>query len=65
MFKSSVAGLLAYVLAGAITGASAMAQDCSGTITAEEVLAAEDARYAAQTTNDFATMAKLYGDDLV
>jgi ketosteroid isomerase-like protein len=65
MFKSVIAGLLGYVLVGMMTSTPAMAQDCSGTITAEEVLAAEDARYAAQTTNDFAAMAKLYGDDLV
>ena len=65
MFKSLIAGLLGYVVVGAIAGAPAMAQDCSGTITTDEVVAAEDARYAAQTTNDFAAMAKLYGDDLV
>jgi hypothetical protein len=34
-------------------------------ITEAEALAAEAARYAAQTTGDFATLEKLIGDDLV
>ena len=41
------------------------AEDCSGTITETEALQAEDARYKAQTNNDFAAMQKLFGDDLV
>ena len=48
-------------LAGA---AGAGAQECSGTITADEAMKAELARYAAQTANDFAAMEKLFGDDL-
>jgi hypothetical protein len=48
-------------LAGA--GAAA-AQDCSGTITADEAMKAETARYAAQTSNDFAAMEKMFGSDL-
>src|SRR5262245_61116176 len=43
----------------------ALAEACSGHITAEEALTHEDARYAAQTSNDFAAMEKLFGDDLV
>ena len=38
---------------------------CSGTITAQEVLAAEAARYAAQMSNDLAAMERMFGDDLV
>ena len=38
---------------------------CSGTITADEALSAEAARYAAQTGNDFAAMERLFGDELV
>lgn len=34
-------------------------------VTADEALAAEAARYAAQTANDFAAMERLFGDDLV
>lgn len=40
-------------------------QDCSGTMTDDEVLRAEDARFKAQIDNDFAAMERLYGDDLV
>jgi hypothetical protein len=43
---------------------AASAQDCSGTITADEAMKAETARYAAQTSNDFAAMDKLFGADL-
>jgi hypothetical protein len=38
---------------------------CSGTITAQEALDAEAARYAAQITNDFAAMERMFGEDLV
>jgi len=37
---------------------------CSGTISVQEALDAEAARYAAQTGNDFAAMERLFGDDL-
>ena len=42
----------------------ASAQECSGAITADEAMKAETARYAAQTSNDFAAMDKLFGNDL-
>ena len=51
--------MLALVAAGA-----AAAEECSGTITADEAMKAESARYAAQTANDFAAMEKLFGNDL-
>ena len=54
--------LLAMV--GLATAGVASAQDCSGTITADEAMKAETARYAAQTSNDFAAMDKLFGNDL-
>ncbi len=41
------------------------AQECSGTITVEEALQAEDARFKAQMSGDAAAMKKLFGDDLV
>ena len=41
------------------------AQDCSGTITVEEALKAEQDRYAAQMKGDMAAMQRLIGDDLV
>jgi ketosteroid isomerase-like protein len=43
----------------------AAAQTCQGSISAQEASSAEDARYAAQTTGDFAAMDRLFGDDLV
>ena len=49
---------------GLVAAGAASAQDCSGTITADEAMKAETARYAAQTTNDFAAMEKLFGNDL-
>ncbi|HYB42623.1 MAG TPA: nuclear transport factor 2 family protein [Candidatus Methylomirabilis sp.] len=52
-------GILGFFGAGA-----AFAQGCSGAITAEEAMKAETARYAAQTSNDFAAMEKLFGNDL-
>ena len=51
------------VLALGVAGAAA-AEECTGTITADEAMKAETARYAAQTTNDFAAMDKLFGNDL-
>jgi hypothetical protein len=42
--------------------AATSAEACSGTITAEEALKAEEARYAAQMANDFAAMERLFGD---
>ena len=41
------------------------AQEVSGTITVEEALQAEDARFKAQMSGDGAAMKKLFGDDLV
>ena len=40
-------------------------QDCSGTITVDEALKAEEARFKAQMGGDGAAMNKLFGDDLV
>lgn len=46
-------------------GGGGGAQDCSGTITVEEALKAEQDRYAAQMKGDVAAMQRLIGDDLV
>jgi len=51
-------------------GAACRAADLGGgqgadAITAEEALKAEDARYSAQISLDFAAMERLFGDDLV
>ena len=47
-----------------VSGSIAFAEECSGTITADEAMKAEQARYTAQTGNDFAAMEKLFGNDL-
>ena len=49
---------------GLVGVGTAAAEECSGTISADEAMKAELARYAAQTTNDFAAMEKLFGNDL-
>ena len=43
-----------FAILGLVAVGTASAEDCSGTITAEEAMKAETARYAAQTSNDFA-----------
>ncbi len=53
-----------FAMLGLVAAAATSAEDCSGAITAEEAMKAETARYAAQTSNDFAAMEKLFGNDL-
>ena len=53
-----------FVLLALLAAGTAVAQDCTGTITADEATKAEMSRYAAQTSNDFAAMEKLFGSDL-
>jgi ketosteroid isomerase-like protein len=65
MLKALFGILAGYAVLGFFAGGIAMAEDCSGTITTEEALRAEDARYAAQTSNDFAAMERMFADDLV
>ncbi len=45
--------------------ASGRAQEPGGAITAEQALRAEEVRYAAQMSNDFAAMERFFGEDLV
>ena len=52
------------LVVGLFTAGAAVAEECSGTITQDEALTAESARYTAQMANDFAAMEKLFGDDL-
>lgn len=51
--------------AAAIVPPSEAGQNARAMLTENEVLYAEDARYAAQTANDFPAMEILFGDDLV
>jgi len=53
-----------FAVLGLVAAGAAAAQECTGTITADEAMKAELARYAAQTMNDFAAMEKLFGNDL-
>ena len=48
------------VALGLVAAGGAFAQDCSGTITAEEAMKAETARHAAQTSNDFAEIGRAH-----
>jgi len=57
--------LYVFAILATMSTSTAFAVDCSGTITAEEALRGEDARYAAQTSRDFAALQQLIGDDLV
>ena len=56
--------LVPLAMLGLAAATSASGEECSGAITADEALKAENARYAAQTSNDFAAMEKLFGNDL-
>ena len=53
------------LILGVVASGMAWAEDCVGTITAEEALRAEDARYVAQIANDFAAMEQMFGPELV
>ena len=57
--------MLGFCLGALVVRGSAAADECAGTITAEEALRSEDARYQAQATNDIATLERLLGPDLV
>jgi hypothetical protein len=64
MIRRSLHLLALFVMAAMAAAVPATAQDCTGTITADEAMKAELSRYAAQTSNDFAAMDKLFGSDL-
>jgi hypothetical protein len=57
--------LSSLVVLGMFAAGTVAAEDCSGTLSADEALSAESARYAAQTSNDFAAMERLFGEDLL
>ena len=57
--------ILGFALLGATATSPALAEDCGGSVTADEAVAAEDARYAAQMGDDFDALQKLLGNDLV
>ncbi|MEQ1881619.1 MAG: nuclear transport factor 2 family protein [Burkholderiales bacterium] len=53
-----------FLKTGAVPGGGGP-QECSGNITVDEALKAEDARFKAQMAGDVPAMQKLFGDDLV
>lgn len=63
LFRRTLAPLL--LAATLAVPAARAAEGCSGSLEAAEVERAEDARYAAQTSLDFAALETLLGDDLV
>jgi len=56
--------LLPVLLAALLGSSYALAATCDN-VTVDEALKAEDARYAAQMSNDFAAMEKMFSPDLV
>jgi len=65
MQKSLLRAVYGCAILALVSGSVACAQECSGTVSADEALRAEDARYAAQTRRDFTALQQLLGDDLV
>jgi hypothetical protein len=57
--------LIGLAMLGVTAASPVLAADCGGPVTADEALAYEDARYAAQMGDDFAALQRLIGDDLV
>lgn len=54
-----------FAMPSAAPEGAAQTGGCAGTVTVQEALRAEQARYDAQTGNDFAAMERLFGDELV
>jgi len=65
MSTNPIRALWRFVHTSMVPAATTSNEACSGTITAEEALKAEEARYAAQLANDFAALERLLGDELV
>jgi uncharacterized protein DUF4440 len=57
--------IIGFSVLGILAVPPASAEECGGPVSADEALAAEDARYAAQTGDDFDALQKLIGNDLV
>ena len=58
-------GVLIGTVVYALLIGTAHGQECRGSVTEAEAVAAEDARYAAQMAGDVAALEKLLADDLV
>lgn len=64
MIRDWVRAMAAWLRPSVVTPGSG-AMPCAGTISVDEALAAEAARYRAQEANDFAALERLLADDLV
>ena len=64
MFHRIARALIAQFRMGIVQDGSGV-HECIGTITVDQALAAEAARYRAQMESDFAALDRLYGADLV
>lgn len=60
-----IRNMLGFLRTQMVPADAASNEACSGTLSAEEALKAEEARYAAQLGNDFAAMERLFADELV
>lgn len=65
MLKLLLRTLYGLAIMAVVSSGAAFAEECSGSITADEAQRGEDARYAAQTGRDFAALQQLIGEDLV
>jgi hypothetical protein len=65
MLKLLLRTLYGLAITAVVSSGAAFAEECSGSITADEAQRGEDARYAAQTGRDFAALQQLIGEDLV
>jgi len=65
MSMNPIGAMWRFLRTSMVPAAATSNEACSGTITAEEALKAEEARYAAQLSNDFAALESMLGDELV
>jgi hypothetical protein len=65
MLKTLISALRSCATTHMVPPSVTGAQDCTGTISVEEALKAEEARFAAQMSGDVTAMQRLFGDDLV
>jgi uncharacterized protein DUF4440 len=65
MLKTLIRALRSCAITHMVPPGATGAQECTGTISVEEALKAEEARFAAQMSGDVTAMQRLFGDDLV
>jgi hypothetical protein len=65
MLTTSFRALFDFTTLRAVPSVAMSNESCTGTLTSEEAWHAEQARYAAQMSGDFAALERMIGDDLV